>query len=103
MGDCSNSFLNESNAGVPKALDENTVISDVGLWGTTDGKYDLVQFTGKGVKYLGMTTESISANVNSKRYAWIRIYCSSGNDTLKIIDWAYNNVAYKSIKAGQMQ
>ena len=103
LGDCGTSFLNKSTPGVPEALDENVVISDTGVWGSTNGKYDLALFTGKGIKYLGMTTESISAKVHSKRYAWIRIYCSSGNDTLKIIDWAYNNTASKSIKAGQSQ
>lgn len=103
IGDCGNLFLNKSDAGYPAALNENMDISDIGIWGSTDGQYNLSEFTGKGEKYLGMMTESILNGVNSKRYAWIRIYCSSDNDTLKIIDWAYNNVAYKSIKAGQMQ
>jgi hypothetical protein len=103
LGDCGNSFLNKSDMGYPAALDENTVISDIGIWGSNNGQYNLSDFMGKGEKYLGMMTQSILNNMNSMRYAWIRIYCSSGNDTLKIIDWAYNNVAYKSIKAGQMQ
>lgn len=103
LGDCGYSFLNKSDAGYPAALDENTIVSDIGIWGSTDGQYNLSEFMGKGEKYLGMMTESILNGVNSKRYAWIRIYCNSHNDTLKIIDWAYNNVAYKSIKAGQMQ
>jgi hypothetical protein len=101
VGDCGNSFLNKSVAGVPEALNTNTVISDVGVWGTTNGKYNLKQFTGRGEKYLGILTESFNGNVMSKRYGWIRINCSAGNDSLKIMDWAYNNTAYKSIKAGQ--
>jgi len=103
LGDCGNSFLNKSEVGYAAALNENMDISEIGTWGSTDGHYDLSEFTGKGEKYLGMVTSSILNVVNSKRYAWIRIYCSSRNDTLRIIDWAYNNVAYKSIKAGQTQ
>lgn len=103
LGDCGNSFLNKSAVGFAAALNENMIISDIGTWGSTDGQYNLSEFMGKGEKYLGMMTVSILNGINSKRYAWIRIYCSSHNDTLKIIDWAYNNVAYKSIKAGQTQ
>jgi hypothetical protein len=103
LGDCGNSFLNKTVTGYSAALNENIVISDIGVWGSADGKYDMSDFAGKGEKYLGMMTSNISNGINSKRFAWIKIYCSHDHDTLKIIDWAYNNTAYKSIKAGQMQ
>jgi hypothetical protein len=102
LADCGNTFLNKTAPGYPVALSENAVISDIGVWGSSNQQYNLSDFSGKGEKFLGMVTSTLTDNVLSKRYAWLRIRCSAGNDTLKLIDWAYNNTAYKSIKAGQM-
>ncbi|NJK85204.1 MAG: hypothetical protein HC906_03810 [Bacteroidales bacterium] len=58
-----------------------------------------VSFNGKGQKFLGIRLPG----ENDYSYGWIRIYCSEHNDTLKIIDYAYNNKEGGFISAGQIE
>ncbi len=101
--DCTRSFLCNETQGQALPLSQDEMISDAGTWGSMDGSYDLGAFRGAGEKFIGIVTETVSNNVLSKQFGWIRIRLSSKNDTLKIIDWAYNSTAYKSIKAGQVE
>ena len=39
----------------------------------------------------------------SFNYGWIKIYLSEHNDTLKIIEYAYNQTLGNEIKAGQKE
>ncbi len=57
------------------------------------------QFNGHGNKYLGFR----KPNGTKYNYGWIKLYCSEHNDTLKILEFAFNETDNKSIKAGQTQ
>lgn len=57
------------------------------------------QFNGKGEKYLGIRLNGET----DYKYGWIKIYVSEHNDTLRIIDYAYNNIEGSAIKAGQKE
>ena len=94
-------ILDNSTFGYPDALDLNSEISAEGNW---SGNISVLgtfmnagQFQGNGEKYLGFRfTDDI-------KYGWIKIYCSQHNDTLRIIDFAYNNIANSAINAGQKE
>ncbi|HNW71976.1 MAG TPA: hypothetical protein PKK70_03600 [Candidatus Paceibacterota bacterium] len=94
-------ILDNSTWGYCDALNRDDKISDAGYW--TDkhcviGTFtDAGQFKGKGEKYLAFRLP----NNSDYNYGWIRIYCSEHNDTLRIIDYAYNKTAGNSINAGQ--
>jgi len=96
-------ILDNSMHQYPDALLVNDKISESGNW--TNGTAVLGtfmnagQFQGKGERYLGFRFPA----ENSHKYGWIRIYCSQHNDTLRIVDYAYNNVLNSPILAGQMQ
>lgn len=96
-------ILDNSTYGYCDALSNDNLISDAGNW--TGGNAVLGtfmnagQFQGKGEKYLGFRfTKNPDYN-----YGWIKIYCSQHNDTLRIIEYAYNNIEGKSINAGQKE
>lgn len=57
------------------------------------------QFNGKGEKYLGIRI----IKDKSFMYGWIKLYCSAHNDTLRIIEYAYNQQLGKEIKTGQKE
>ncbi len=94
-------ILDNSTFHYPDALLFNDKISENGNW--TNGTSVLGtflnagQFQGKGERYLGFRFPI----ENKHKYGWIKIYCSQHNDTLRIIDYAYNNVFESPILAGQ--
>jgi len=96
-------ILDNSTYGYPDALNASDPISGNGHWGNSTGVLgtflDAGQFKGKGERYLGIRF----MQDNEYRYGWIRIYCSQHNDTLRIIDYAYNNAANSLINAGQKE
>jgi len=96
-------ILDNSMYHYPDALPLNDKISENGSW--TNGTSVLGtflnagQFQGKGERYLGFRFPTD----NKHKYGWIKIYCSQHNDTLRIIDYAYNDVLNSPILAGQMK
>jgi hypothetical protein len=96
-------ILDNSTYGYPDALDPDEEISKDGNWinitavlGTFE---NAGQFQGEGEKYLGIRLQ----RENNVKYGWIKIYCSQHSDTLRIIDFAYNNIPNSKIKAGQKE
>ena len=96
-------ILDNSTFGYPDALDLDTQISEEGNWSKKTSVLGTFmnagQFQGKGDKYLGFRF----SKENSYKYGWIKIYCSQHNDTLRIVDYAYNEIENSQIKAGQKE
>jgi hypothetical protein len=99
----STEILDNSTYGYPDALDFEEQISKEGNWSSRTSVLGTFlntgQFQGQGEKYLGFR---LIEDENFK-YGWIRIYCSQHNDTLRIIDYAYNDIVNSKIKAGQKE
>lgn len=95
--------LDNSTYGYPDALELNERISGDGNWSGRTGVLgtflEAGQFQGKGDRYLGIRF----SNPEGYKYGWIKIYCSQHNDTLRIIEYAYNNIAGSDIHAGQTE
>jgi len=99
----SGSILDNSTYKYADALDFETLISSAGNWtdqyvvlGTlADGG----QFNGHGEKYLAIRLNG----ENDFRYGWMKIYISEHNDTLKVIEYAYNKIEGSQIRAGQKE
>lgn len=95
--------LDNSTYGYPDALALNDEIGKQGHWSTTAGVLGTFmnagQFQGKGPRFLGFRIPV----GNDFSYGWIRLNCSAGNDTLQIIDYAYNQVAGNPLYAGQKE
>lgn len=96
-------ILDNSTYGYPDALDINTVVSESGYWSSNVSVLGTFmnagQFQGKVEKYLGIRLN----NGNNFDYGWIKLYCSQHNDTLRIIEYAYNQNTGSFIKAGQKE
>lgn len=96
-------ILDNSTYGYCDALDQDIEIGGGNYY--THGTcvlgtfLDAGQFKGKGEKYLGIRF----FNENTYKYGWIKIYCSQHNDTLRIIEYAYNDIGNSPIKAGQKE
>ena len=94
-------ILDNSTYGYPDALDEKYVINNSGNWSTRTSVLGTFlgagQFKGKGEKYLGIRL----VQDNSFLYGWIKLYCSQHNDTLRVIDYAYNKNPGTQIETGQ--
>jgi hypothetical protein len=96
-------ILDNSTYGYADALNTDYALNSSGKW--TDrtcvlGTFaNAGQFNGKGEKYLGIRI----INDKSFLYGWIKLYCSQHNDTLKIIEYAYNQQPGSEIKTGQKQ
>lgn len=96
-------ILDNSTYGYADALDSNVLVNADGNWtdnivvlGTLAGGG---QFNGNGEKYLGFR---LFENDLTK-YGWIKIFCSAHNDTLKVIDFGYNNISNSQIMTGQQE
>lgn len=96
-------ILDNSTYGYPDALQMNDEIIKEGHWSSNISVLGTFmnagQFQGKGERFLGFRLP-IEENYH---YGWIRIYCSEHNDTLRILDYAYNELADKLIFAGQKE
>jgi hypothetical protein len=96
-------ILDNSTHGYPDALDDNYVINSSGNWSTQTSVLGTFlgagQFKGKGEKYLGIRL----VEDNSFLYGWIKLYCGQHNDTLRVIDYAYNKNHDVQITAGQKE
>lgn len=98
-------LLDNSTYGYPDALNHDDLINDNHHW-SQDENYVLGtfleagQFKGAGEKYLGMRIPDADGSYN---YGWIKVYCSAKNDTLKVIQYAYNSNPDSPIKAGQLE
>lgn len=96
-------ILDNSTYGYPDGLDLDDPISETGYWSdkiSVLGTFGNVgQFQGKGDRYLGFRF----IQEEEYEYGWIKIYCSQHNDTLRIIEYAYNKIPGSSINAGQKE
>lgn len=97
-------ILDNSTYGYPDALSVGDQISENGNWSDRASAVlgtfqNAGQFKGMGERYLGIRF----LNENAYKYGWIKLYCSQHNDTLKVIDFAYNNVEDGEISAGQTE
>lgn len=96
-------ILDNSTYGYPDALDLHEQIDKDGNWSNSIGVLGTFmnagQFQGRGEKYLGIR---FLINDNYK-FGWIKIYCSQHNDTLRIIEYAYNDILDSHIKTGQKE
>ncbi|UCH13043.1 MAG: hypothetical protein JSV22_07975 [Bacteroidales bacterium] len=96
-------ILDNSTYGYPDALNLNDQIFENGNWSNKKSVLGTFmnagQFQGKGEKYLGIRF----FKDYKYKYGWILLYCSQHNDTLRIIEYAYNNIAGSNIKAGQKE
>ncbi len=93
--------LDNSTYGYPDALNQDELIDEKGRWTNRIcvlGTFmNAGQFQGRGEKCLGFRFPKDG----DYHYGWIKIFCSEHNDTLRIIDYAYNQNRNNSIKAGQ--
>jgi hypothetical protein len=96
-------ILDNSTYGYPDALKLNELISGEGNWSDRTSVLGTFlnagQFQGNGDKYLGIRF----SNSEDYNYGWIKLYCSQHNDTLRIIEYAYNNISGSKIYAGQIE
>ncbi len=96
-------ILDNSTYGYSDTLSLNDQISEDGNWADRTGVWGTFmnagQFQGNGEKYLGFRFEQ----ENDFNYGWIKIYCSQHNDTLRIIEYAFNNIPGSIINGGQKE
>lgn len=96
-------ILDNSTVGYPDAVMLGKAISKYGKWSDDTGVLGnfsgIGNFQGEGDRFLGFrfSTEK------DYKYGWVRIYCSDHNDTLRIVDYAYNSMLGSSIDAGQIK
>lgn len=97
------SILDNSTYKYADALDSDQLITNAGNW---TNEYVVLgtfmnagQFNGKGEKYLAIRLQG----TNDYKYGWMKIYISEHNDTLRVIEYAYNKIEGSQIRAGQKQ
>lgn len=94
-------ILDNSTYGYPDALVLDDQISENGHWSKNAcvlGTFlNAGQYQGKGEKYLGIRLP----RGDDYKYGWIKIDCSQHSDTLRIFDYAYNDMVNRKIRAGQ--
>lgn len=94
-------ILDNSTYGYADAIQKDATINATGNW--TNSKVVLGtfagagQFNGQGEKYLGIRL----IGANEIYYGWVKLYCSTHNDTLKVISIGYNESAGDDIFAGE--
>jgi len=98
-------LLDNSTWGYPDALEFNEEINENGHW---DSHENNVLGTFLGIGEFGISSGERYLGIRFNRdghynYGWIKLYCSQHNDTLIIIDFAYNTVLDSYIKAGQLE
>ena len=96
-------IIDNSTFGYPDALNRNDQIDVNEKWSSRAsfvlGTFaNAGNFNGEGEKYLGFRM----SEGGDYKYGWVKLYCSQHNDTLKIMDFAYNKSLNKKIKAGQI-
>jgi hypothetical protein len=96
-------ILDNTTFGYPDALEEEVSIDQEGYWSDNSSVLGTFanagQFQGQGEKYLGIRL----LKEDRFQYGWIKIYCSQSNDTLRILEYAYNEILDSPIKAGQKE
>ncbi len=96
-------ILDNSTFGYPDALDVGDEIFREGHWSKNSGVLGTFGnaglFQGQGEKYLGIRF----IKDDDFKYGWIKIYCSQHSDTLRIIEYAYNDIINSPIIAGQKE
>jgi hypothetical protein len=96
-------ILDSSTWGYVDALVDGDIIHQDGHWRSDGGVLGTFanagQFQGRGERFLAFRLPESKGY----HYGWIRIYCSQHNDTLRLLDYAFNKTADKAIAAGQME
>lgn len=95
--------LDNSTFGYPDALATGVEIGAAGHW-RSDGAV-LATF-GTAGRFKGLASAYLGIRLSSggeDRYGWVRIGCSADNDTLRILEYAYNDVPNGTIRSGQTE
>lgn len=96
-------ILDNSTHQYADALEIETLISVEGNWTNQHVVLGTLanggQFNGHGEKYLAIRLNGES----DFRYGWMKIYISEHNDTLRVIEYAYNKIEGSQIGAGQKE
>ena len=96
-------ILDNSTYGYPDALNTDERIDEAGHWTnriSVLGTFmNAGKFQGHGEKYLGFRFP----NNDHFNYGWIKLFCSAHNDTLRVIEYAYNQNKNSGILAGQKE
>jgi hypothetical protein len=102
--------LDNSTYGYATALNQGESVAQDGYWQLSPnyvlGTFaNAGQFQGKGEMYLGIRfpASGDGSKNNGYNYGWVKLYCSQHSDTLRIIDFAFNNNPEGEIKAGQKE
>lgn len=98
-------IMDNSTFGYADALEEQSSINVDATW--SGNRNSLVlgtfansgNFNGKGWRYLGFRIK----NGTGYNYGWINLYVSDTNDTIKINEFAYNEILNGRINAGQSE
>lgn len=94
-------LLDNSTYGYADALNKDVLIDASGNWTTSTvvlGTFaGAGQFNGQGEKYLAFRFK----NETDYNYGWVKLYCSTHNDTLRVISAGYNETANIEIMAGE--
>jgi hypothetical protein len=101
-------ILDNSTYGYADALNQSESVAQDGYWQLSPnyvlGTFaNAGQFQGKGEMYLGIRFPASGDGSKNKnyKYGWVKLYCSQHSDTLRIIEFAFNNNPGGEIKAGQ--
>ncbi|HNQ69114.1 MAG TPA: hypothetical protein PKN32_12100 [Bacteroidales bacterium] len=96
-------ILDNSTYKYADALDIETSISQEGNWTNQFVVLGTLahggQFNGRGEKYLAIRLNGQT----DFRYGWMKICISEHNDTLSVIEYAYNKIEGSEIRAGQKE
>ena len=96
-------ILDNSTWGYCDALTEGTEISSSGNWTQNTcvlGTFmNAGQFQGNGNRFLAYRF----LNPDEYSYGWIKLYCSQHSDTLRIIEYGFNNNPGSRILSGQKE
>ncbi len=103
LGDCGIKYFSTPLSNNLTCLYVGNAISQFSKWDTINAIFSLDYFKGKGEKYIGFRTSSISnyPNQTDYCYGWICVELNAKSDSLKIIDFALNATKNKSIITGQ--
>lgn len=103
LGDCGIEYFVTSTNKLTCLFMGNAISQHSQWYSSENALFSLEDFKGKGEKYIGFRTSSISNYPNQKDYCygWVCIELNAKSDSLKIIDFALNETKNKSIMTGQ--
>ncbi|MFZ4400094.1 MAG: hypothetical protein ACOYO1_08680 [Bacteroidales bacterium] len=104
LGDCGIQYFVDTLTNRIRCLSENNPVSRFSEWNnSSDMLFSLIDFRGKGIKYIGFRILTVSSYTNliDYHYGWIKVQLNAKSDSLKIIDFGSNLTKNKSILTAQ--